>query len=111
MFNQRKIPNGSLVTITMTAEVTNLDGEDKQLVTYNTYQVQELMVLGLLLQKDIYDEMYEELEHQFEQDDSLLFISDIYVTCDIAKTTPVDEDDYFYITGQEFIPQFRGLHQ
>lgn len=107
----RKLPNNTTVTIQMTAEVTTLDGEDKQLVSERHFGVKDLIAFGLILQQDIYNEMEEEIDNKFNTDGTLLFISGLYVSCYIHTFEAQSEDDFFYIQGNEFIPQFRGLHK
>ena len=83
---------------------------DKQEIMFLTHDItlQELIAMGHFLQKDLLDELKSNLNQAFEEREDAIAVIDEYTVVGIISNDL--NANRLSLDGDEFIPEFRGLH-
>lgn len=98
----------TVVRVAVNLEVLLDNGDTDNMSVSQDITLQELIAMGHFLQKDLLDELKSALDQLFEERDDAIAVIDEYTVVNI-RSNDVNANRLSLI-GDEFIPEFRGLH-
>ena len=104
-----KYSSASTVVIKMNLDVLLDDGSSTTITKAEKYKLEDLAALGHIIQKDIYNDLLEQAEEEFNNMGNALAILDQYVTTQV-HTQQQPYQSKISLDGSEFIKEFRGIH-
>lgn len=103
-----KLTSKTVVRIAVNLEVILENGKQEIMFLTHDINLQELIAMGHFLQKDLHDELKTNLDKAFEDRDDAIAVIDEYTVVDIISNDL--NANRLSLIGDEFIPEFRGLH-
>lgn len=98
----------TVVRIAVHYEVLLNNGDTDILSVSQDITLQELIAMGHFLQKDLLDELKSNLNQAFEEREDAISVIDEYTVVGIISNDL--NANRLSLNGDEFIPEFRGLH-
>lgn len=98
----------TVVRISVNLEVILENGKQEIMCLTHDTTLQELIVMGHFLQKDLLEELKSNLNQAFEEREDTIAVIDEYTVVDIISNDL--NANRLFLIGDEFIPEFRGLH-
>lgn len=98
----------TVLRITVNLEVILENGKQEIMFLTHDITLQELIAMGHFLQKDLLDELKSNLNQAFEEREDTIAVIDEYTVVDIISNDL--NANRLSLNGDEFIPEFRGLH-